>query len=145
MITVKIEDVRRATLPLSSGNEGWIGVAPDGQEYHVVVPVDAQIAKGVMACNRPMDGTPFGGYTRWLYFRCVPYEDDGRLDRSVYDRQVEKNAADLIAWLRLYGIQVRLTCKDETGRHVSDSQAGQGESGMPVQDFGPCKKPDKQH
>jgi hypothetical protein len=109
MLVVRIEDVRRATLPVHSGNEGWIGVAPDGHEYHVVVPVDAQMARGVMACNRPTDGTPFGGYARWLYFRCVPYEDEGRLDRSDHDLQVQKNAADLIEWLRSYGIQARLT------------------------------------
>jgi len=111
MLLIKIEDIRRATLPSHSGNEGWIGVSPAGDAYHVVVPVDIQIARGVMACNRPTDGTPFGGYTSWLYFRCAPYEDEGTMDRSDRDRQVQKNTADLINLLISYGIQARFTCE----------------------------------
>ncbi len=119
MLLVTINDIRRATLPLHAGNEGWIGVSPNGQEYHVVVPVDSQIARGVMACNRPLDGTPFGGYSGWLYFRCVPYEDEGRSDRSDHERQVQKNAADLIEWLRWNGIQAQLT---EAARPLPDAK-----------------------
>lgn len=70
---INFSDIYRATLPFHSGNEGWIGLEPHGLDYHVVVPVDAQIARGVMACNLPTDGTPFGGYTGWLYFRCETY------------------------------------------------------------------------
>jgi hypothetical protein len=70
---IRFSDIYRATLPFHSGNEGWIGLEPRGLEYHVVVPVDAQIAKGVMACNLPTDGTPFGGYSGWIYFRCITY------------------------------------------------------------------------
>ena len=36
-----------------------LGFAPDGSSYHVVVPVDARIARGLKAGNRPADGTPF--------------------------------------------------------------------------------------
>ena len=44
MLRIKVQDVGRATLPVRSGNEGWIGVSPKGDDYHVVVPVDVQIA-----------------------------------------------------------------------------------------------------
>jgi len=91
---IKFSDIYRATLPFHSGNEGWIGLEPHGLEYHVVVPVDVQIAKGVMACNLPTDGTPFGGYSGWIYFRCLTYaqnegdsEDDRRLAAALQNRE----------------------------------------------------------
>jgi len=108
MLLIKIEDIRRATLPSRSGNEGWIGVSPSGDAYHMVVPVDVQLARGVMACNRPTDGTPFGGYSSWLYFRCEPYEDEGEPEQEACNRQIRKNAGNLIEWLALYGIEAQL-------------------------------------
>ncbi len=108
MLLIKIEDIRRATLPSRSGNEGWIGVSPVGDAYHVVAPVDVQLARGVMACNRPTDGTPFGGYSSWLYFRCEPYADEGVHEQEARNRQVYKNATDLINWLALYRIEAQL-------------------------------------
>ncbi len=105
---IDFQDVIRATLPVGSGNEGWIGVSPSGDDYHVVVPVDVQIAKGVMACNLPTDGTPFGGYSGWLYFRCPPYEDDGiDVDAGKLD-QACKTAGDLLNWLASYQIEATL-------------------------------------
>ena len=108
MLRIKFSDLLLATLTVRSGNEGWFGVSPRGDAYHIVVPVDTQIARGVMACNRPTDGTPFGGYANWLYFRCPPCEYDG-------DDQVEltaarmlragKTADNLTAWLAQYGIE----------------------------------------
>ena len=71
---VNLSDFFRATLTEESGNTGFIGLAGDGLAYHVVVPVDAQIARGVKAGNRPADGTPFGGYTGWHYFECRPVQ-----------------------------------------------------------------------
>jgi hypothetical protein len=103
MLTIRIDDIRRGTLPVSSGNEGWIGVSPDGGEYHLVVPVDTQIARGVMACNQPTDGTPFGGYVGWLYFRCAPYEA-GTDEHACQEEQVRRNADALVEWLADQGI-----------------------------------------
>ena len=108
MLVIKLEDVQRATLPSRSGNEGWIGVSPAGDAYHVVVPVDVQIARGVMACNRPTDGTPFGGYASWLYFRCAPYEDEGVAEQEARDIQVRRNSLELLSWLNSYGIKAKL-------------------------------------
>jgi len=107
MLHILIRDVRRATLPRRSGNEGWIGLSPAGDRYHVVAPVDVQIAKGVMACNWPTDGTPFGGYTGWLYFRCEPYDDEADDDRVKQEAHVRANSERLIAFAESYGIPCR--------------------------------------
>ena len=110
MLRIKLIDIVRATLPLRSGNEGWIGVSPKGDEYHVVVPVDVQIAKGVMACNLPTDGTPFGGYTSWLYFRCPQYEEEGtdQEEATVRLARAEQTAQELLKWLKAYDIEAGL-------------------------------------
>jgi hypothetical protein len=105
MLRININDIGRATLPLRSGNEGWIGVSPRGDSYHVVVPVDVQIARGVMACNRPTDGTPFGGYVDWLYFRCPPYSDEGGDESLFRAEQVRSSSEQLIKWLAAHGIE----------------------------------------
>jgi hypothetical protein len=107
MLRISFHDILRATLPRRSGNEGWIGVSPLGDEYHVVTPVDTQIARGVMACNRPTDGTPFGGYSGWLYFRCPPYDEttsgtDG--DADLRTKAARQTAADLM--LRLAAVEI---------------------------------------
>jgi hypothetical protein len=108
MLVIKFGDIQRATLPSRSGNEGWIGVSPAGDAYHVVVPVDVQIARGVKACNRPTDGTPFGGYASWLYFRCAPYEDEAVAEQEARDIQVRQNSLELLRWLDSYGIEAKL-------------------------------------
>ena len=94
-LLVRRTDIFRATLPAQSGNTGYLGFAPDGSEYHVVVPVDEQIARGIKAGNRPDDGTPFGGYREWCYFQCLPYETEGI---GVREAQASANVAILIAW-----------------------------------------------
>jgi len=107
MLMISFQDLCRATLPFRSGNEGWIGFSPEGSSYHVVVPVDVQIARGVMACNRPTDGTPFGGYAGWLYFRCVQYDDSAARpsdeDRLRID-QARETADQLVEWLASCGV-----------------------------------------
>lgn len=115
MLLIRFRDILRATLALRSGNEGWIGVAPTGDDYHVVVPVDVQIARGVMACNRPTDGTPFGGYTGWLYFRCPPYEEEAEDETPLRQRQARRTADQLIEWVGSYGIDALLVMDAESG------------------------------
>lgn len=78
-LQVRRRDVLRATLPEASGNVGFLGFSSDGSAYHVVVPVDVRIARGIKAGNRPTDGTPFGGYRGWRYFRCPPFSP-GQVD-----------------------------------------------------------------
>lgn len=108
MLRIKLRDIQRATLPLQSGNEGWIGVSARGDEYHVVVPVDVQIARGVMACNIPADGTPFGGHSNHLYFRCPPFSDEEENDFPGREQQIAKTAEDLIRWLASYGMEAEI-------------------------------------
>lgn len=106
LMKIKLDDIYRATLATHTGNEGWVGVDLSGHTYHVITPVDTQIAKGVMACNRPNDGTPFGGYSNWLYHRCRPYcsdVDDERLRLA----QAEKNLSEIVCWLSQYGIDAQ--------------------------------------
>ncbi len=102
---IKLDDIYRATLATHTGNEGWIGIEPTGKSYHVIAPVDTQIAKGVMACNLPNDGTPFGGYSNWIYVRCCPYNSNCDDDILRFD-QARKNLADVISRLSAYGISV---------------------------------------
>lgn len=105
MLPIRFLDLLRATLPLRSGNEGWIGVSPAGSEYHIVVPVDVQIARGVMACNMPSDGTPFGGYTGWLYFRCPPFDGREDQDEILREERARQTAADVVKLLQAYAIE----------------------------------------
>ena len=82
----------------------------------MVVPVDVQIARGVMACNRPDDGTPFGGYTGWLYFRCPPYEEEEAESHSrLREMQASKTAGQLSKWLKSYGIEMELVMDAPSG------------------------------
>lgn len=111
MLRIRYTDLFRATLPIASGNEGWIGISPKGEEYHVVVPVDVQIARGVMACNPPTDGTPFGGYSGWLYFPCPTYEYEGESagdERILRARRARQTAKELIVWLASHEIEAVL-------------------------------------
>ncbi len=84
VLEIRFSDLFRATLADDCGNEGFIGIAPDGAGYHVVVPVDRQIARGLKAWARLDDGTPFGGYENWHYFCCLTYpiQDRGQEDHQ---------------------------------------------------------------
>ncbi len=110
-LKVRLSDVFRATLAEESGNLGYLGLAPDSSRYHVVVPVDIQIARGLKAGNRPDDGTPFGGYTGWLYYECAPVRSS-RL--SAGERLEERwsqaltNARVFAAWAKGRGIEIEI-------------------------------------
>jgi hypothetical protein len=105
-LPVRRRDLLRATLPEDCGNVGFLGFAPDGSSYHVVVPVDAHIARGLKAGERPADGTPFGGYRGWHYFRCAPFPPGEAAARA---RRAERSAADLGAWATRRGLLLELT------------------------------------
>jgi hypothetical protein len=108
MLQIRITDIHRATLPVRAGNEGWIGISPAGDRYHIVVPVDVQIARGVLACNLPTDGTPFGGYSGWLYFRCPPFESESENEDVERQKCVASTAEELIRFLESYDIHATL-------------------------------------
>lgn len=117
-LKIKFSSVYRATLGIESGNDGWIGVEPHGKAYHVIVPVDSQIARGVMACNRPTDGTPFGGYSNWIYFRCRPYHGEAN-NQTLRIEQARNNLTDLLVKLSQYGINAIADEDDPFASHPS--------------------------
>ena len=104
-VKIKFVDILRATLGFRTGNESWIGVSPDSNCYHIVSPVDTQISKGVMACNRPTDGTPFGGYRGWVYLRIPPFFDGVPDAESARRDHAVKVSQELIKKLDRYGIR----------------------------------------
>ncbi len=105
-LVIRKSDVFRATLADNCGNLGYLGIAPDGSEYHVVVPVDLKLARGVKALNQPDDGTPFGGYRGWHYYECAPYSgSDGIAGRR---QQIETNTRLLSIWLQQYNIEISI-------------------------------------
>jgi|GEM_PF-1407903 len=111
-LKVDLRDVFRATLPERTGNTGYLGLAPDGSGYHVVVPVDVQIARGIKAGHRPTDGTPFGGYSGWAYFECRPYpwpEAGSGGELAARWKQSRANAEVLQAWARGLGLKVEIS------------------------------------
>jgi hypothetical protein len=101
-LLIDFNDILRATLEEDCGNEGFIGIAPDGDRYHVVVPVDRQIARGLKAGHRPRDGTPFGGYKDWHYFRCPGFKRPARYHEAEIQKvrieQAGTNARTLKDW-----------------------------------------------
>ena len=105
-LKVKKSDIFRATLADDCGNLGFIGVAPDASAYHVVVPADLQLARGVKAMNQPADGTPFGGYRDWHYYECAPYGKDE--DGTERRRQIETNAKLLTMWMQQFGLEITI-------------------------------------
>ncbi|HSO71608.1 MAG TPA: hypothetical protein VLR91_03055 [Thermodesulfobacteriota bacterium] len=112
-LTIDFKDILRATLDDQCGNEGYIGISPDGRQYHVVVPVDLQIARGIKAGNRPLDGTPFGGYKHWHYFGCLVFPLAGRINpgeiQALRISQAKANALLLKAWAAELPVDLELS------------------------------------
>lgn len=109
VLRMRLSDIFRATLEEHCGNVGYIGIAPDGSDYHVAAPVDRQIARGLRFWNPPEDGTPFGGYKGWRYFRCRTYTDDSqdlKTTRSVRLAAVRENMKLIQKWAAQFGIEV---------------------------------------
>ena len=118
-LSIDFNDILRATLDDESGNEGYIGIAPDGHGYHVVVPVDRQIARGIKAGNRPLDGTPFGGYKEWHYFCCAghnrPTKYNGEEIQKRRLKQARTNALLLQTWAAKLHIEVEIRVQPPEG------------------------------
>lgn len=117
VLRVRFSDLFRCTLDRGTGNEGYIGLSPEGDQYHVVVPVDTQIARGVKAGNIPRDGTPFGGYARWFYFRCDAFSAPEDLDTNaeaygnLRREASRRNGERLATWAAAKGIRIEV-CED---------------------------------
>lgn len=111
-LSIDFSDIIRATLETECGNEGYIGLSPDGLQYHVVVPVDRQIARGLKAGNQPFGSTPFGGYKDWQYFTCLNYDRPTGYDQTEIHRlrlsQAKVNALFFKSWAEQLNISVRI-------------------------------------
>jgi hypothetical protein len=111
-LAIPFNDIIRATLDENSGNAGYIGLSPDGSRYHVVVPVDRQIARGIKAGNPVLEGAPFGGYRNWHYFYCSGYTRPARYDETEINKmrrgQAAVNARRLIHWAAELNIEVEV-------------------------------------
>jgi hypothetical protein len=116
-LEIKLSDVARATMPEESGNEGFVGIAPDGSEYHVVAPVDRQIARGLRFWIPPDDGTPFGGYKDWRYFCCLTYDVPQGHPRELeaHLEKTRENAWLIQQWEKGLGFEIRVI--DDLNRH----------------------------
>lgn len=111
VLEIKLSDLWRTALADNCDNEGFIGVAPDGSQYHVVTPVDRKRARGLDFFSGPTDGTPFGGYKGWSYFCCPAYPAQGsdeEAERRVRLDQARENGQLLRAWGAAHGLVVRL-------------------------------------
>lgn len=109
-MSIRLSDLWRATLADYTGNEGYIGIDPEGVRYHIIVPVDRQIARSVRAGIPPEDGTPFGGYAGWRYFGCLPYEGDKAdhgEDRQARTQRTRENGWLLQKWGAGLGLEIR--------------------------------------
>jgi len=111
-LLIDFNDMLRATLDDDCGNEGYIGISPDGRQYHVVVPVDRQIARGIKAGNKPSDDTPFGGFKDWHYFCCPGYgrpaQDEELEIHRARQKQARTNFLSLKNWASLrIGLEIK--------------------------------------
>ncbi len=108
VLLIDFNDIIRATLDEDCGNEGFIGIAPDGGRYHVVVPVDRQIARGIKAGNRPQDGTPFGGYKDWHYFCCPGYQRPAVYEESEIQKVRREQALINARLIKTWAAEMRI-------------------------------------
>ena len=110
VLDIKLSDLFRATMVADCGNEGFIGIAQDGSQYHVVAPVDRQIARGLKFWIQPDDGTPFGGYKGWHYFCCLTYDipESHDVEREVRLDRARENGWLIQKWGKGMGLEIRL-------------------------------------
>lgn len=110
VLHIKLSDLFRATMADDCGNEGFIGIAPNGSQYHVVVPVDRQIARGLKFWIKPDDGTPFGGYKGWHYFCCLTYvaQQSQEAEREAHLEKARENGWLIQKWGEGLGLKIRL-------------------------------------
>lgn len=77
-----------------------------------------------MACNRPTDGTPFGGYAGWLYFRCPPFEDLQADDTAARLSWAHATADELLRWLGSYHIEASIESdRSSRSNHTEDDMS----------------------
>lgn len=107
-----LRDVLKATLPQGYGHVGFIGVAPEGREYHVLSPVELDLALGAVVTTGSGDGLTLGGHAHWSYLLCQTYRPpppsaSGGPDQAQVSqarlRQARFNGQRLVSWARSQG------------------------------------------
>ena len=109
-LTFSLDDLVKATLPSGWGQAGFVGVSPKGDSYHVLVPVELDLASETF--RMALDGwaEPMGGRPDWRYYYCRTYEPPPRDGRPWPDallaarqRQAKISGEMLVAWARRQG------------------------------------------
>jgi hypothetical protein len=109
-LSFAVEDLVKATLPSGWGQAGFVGVSPGGDSYHVLVPVDLDLAEGTFRMALHGWAEPLGGRPGWRYYYCRTYDlppkdrlpwlealMEGRLRRAVHSGEL------LVSWARQQG------------------------------------------
>lgn len=109
-LSFTMEDLVRATLPSGWGQVGFVGVSPGGDSYHVLAPVDLDLAEGTFRMALHGLAEPLGGRPGWRYYYCRTYDPPPRdrhpwlkvlLDKRM--RQALHSGELLVAWARQQG------------------------------------------
>ncbi|MFH1035476.1 MAG: hypothetical protein V1806_13285 [Pseudomonadota bacterium] len=69
----RLNDLLRATLPQGQGWVGLVGVEPGGRDYHVLAPVELELALGLMRLGWAGQWRALGGRQGWHYRPCRAY------------------------------------------------------------------------
>ena len=105
-----MDDLVRATLPSGWGRAGFVGVSPGGESYHVLVPVELDLAADTFRLALEGWAEPMGGRPAWRYHYCRTYDPPPRDGRPWPDallaarrRQATRSGELLKAWARRQG------------------------------------------
>lgn len=105
-----MDDLVRATLPSGWGRAGFVGLSPGGESYHVLVPVELDLAAAAFRLALEGWAEPMGGRPAWRYHYCRTYDPPPRDSRPWPDallaarrRQATRNGELLKAWARRQG------------------------------------------
>jgi hypothetical protein len=103
----RLADLLRATLPQGQGWVGLVGVEPGGRDYHVLAPVELELARGLMCLGLAGQGRELGGRPGWHYRLCHAYAPPPPRDqrppplaefRSARRAQALATGRELLAW-----------------------------------------------
>lgn len=107
---LSMEDMIRATLPSGWGYVGFLGVSPAGDSYHVLAPVEVDLAADIFIMALDGLAEPMGGRPGWRYYYCHTYEPPPKHCRPWPEallaarRRRAKHSGELFsAWARRQG------------------------------------------
>jgi len=101
-----LADLLRATLPQGQGWVGLVGVDPEGQAYHVLAPVELELAWGMMRLGLMDQARELGGRPGWRYRLCRAYapppprrgQPPAEAFRAARRAQALATGRELLAW-----------------------------------------------